>query len=364
MNQVKKKERQSNIELLRIIAMVLIVFHHFVVHGVLNYDLPATTLPLKYMSSNMTAQLIASCGKVGVDLFVMISGYFLITTTLSSGKMKKRLISLLLQIWFYSLVIFALNAAFHIIQLNRSLIVKAFLPISYGTYWFATAYVILYLFVPYINKCLIQLTKHEFLKLIAILIVIASFLPTFLPGSFSIAVNNVMLFILFYTTGAYLRLYPLQWRISEGMVGFILFIVSLLIMWGIIISLNLLAVARHSQHIFANTFYFSSNESFIVYLIALGLFLWGKNWHIQSNQFINTVASTVFGVYLIHDNPFSEEILWQHWLNLPSLIRGDWRNIIIEALIICPIVFAVCSLIEYLRQRLFIFVGNLLKKRN
>ena len=125
-----------------------------------------------------------------------------------------------------------------------------------------------------------------------------------------------MLFILFYTTGAYLRLYPLQWRISEGNGWFHIIYCLLLIIWGTIISLNLLAVARHSQHILPILSIFSSNESFIVYLIALGLFLWGKNWHIQSNQFINTVASTVFGVYLIHDNPFSEEILWQHWLNL------------------------------------------------
>lgn len=358
LGQVKSK-RQSNIELLRIIAMVLIIFHHFIVHGVLNYDLPAMTLPFRYIPSNMVSQLIASGGKVGVDLFVIITGYFLVTTTLDSGKMKRRLKSLLGQIWFYSITIFIFNCVTHIIQPNAGMIVKVFLPVCYGTYWFATAYVILYLFVPYINKCLMQLSQKEHLHLLMIMICVISLLPTFLPSSFKLCVNSVSQFILYYVTGAYLRRFPLEWhQWRESWMGFGIFTLSTLAMWGSVIILNLLALLRHSRFIYSNTFYFSSSQSFIIYAMAAGLFIWGKHWRVPSSRFINTVAGTVFGVYLIHDNPFSEEILWQHWLNLPSLIRGDWRHIIIGALIVCPLVFIVCSLIEYLRQIIFKIISK------
>ena len=349
-----KAQRQSNIELLRIIAMVLIIFHHFIVHGVLNYDLPAMILPFRYIPSNIVSQLIASGGKMGVDLFVIISGYFMVNITLDSGKMKKRLKILIGQIWFYSITIFLFNYFAKIIQPNLSMIVKVFLPVCYGTYWFATAYVVLYLFVPYINNVLANLDQNGNRRLLITLIVIVSLLPTFLPNSFSLCVNSVSQFILYYVTGAYLRRYPLQWHhLRESWIGFGIFVLATLTMWSSVIILNLLALFKHSRFLYSNTFYFSSSQSFVIYAMAVGLFIWGKHWPIPSNRFINTVASTVFGVYLIHDNPFSEEILWQHWLNLPSLIRGNWRHIIIAALIVCPLVFICCSLIEYCRQIIF-----------
>ena len=68
-------ERNSNLELLRIFSMFLIVTHHFAIHS---------GLPLWNFSSSNALNLIWSqwlClgGKLGVDLFVLISGYFLAT---------------------------------------------------------------------------------------------------------------------------------------------------------------------------------------------------------------------------------------------------------------------------------------------
>ena len=64
--------RQSNFELLRIVAMVMIVFHHFAVHGGFNFD--STTLSIPRFWFNF----IIMGGKTGVNIFVLISGYFLI----------------------------------------------------------------------------------------------------------------------------------------------------------------------------------------------------------------------------------------------------------------------------------------------
>ncbi len=67
------EQRQSSIELLRIIAMILIVAHHFEIHGGFAYPQDAVSVNRIWM------QFISSGGKVGVNIFVLLSGYFLVS---------------------------------------------------------------------------------------------------------------------------------------------------------------------------------------------------------------------------------------------------------------------------------------------
>ena len=68
---ITSTERQSNIELLRILAMVMIVAHHFAVHS----GLPIWS---GHGANVFWAQFLCMQGKVGVDLFVLITGCFLV----------------------------------------------------------------------------------------------------------------------------------------------------------------------------------------------------------------------------------------------------------------------------------------------
>ena len=68
-DSVKAKSlRNSSVELLRIISMVMIVFHHFAVHGGFKWDANAVTIP------HFWYNFIIMGGKIGVDIFVLISG--------------------------------------------------------------------------------------------------------------------------------------------------------------------------------------------------------------------------------------------------------------------------------------------------
>ena len=77
--QVKAK-RQSNFELLRIISMILIIAHHYAIHGGFELSKQAFSAQLFFL------QVLSYGGKLGVNLFVLISGYFLVT---SRCKLKK-----------------------------------------------------------------------------------------------------------------------------------------------------------------------------------------------------------------------------------------------------------------------------------
>ena len=70
-NIIKNKlkiNRQSNIELLRIIAMIFIIAHHFAVHGGFNFSTDIITV------NSLWIQFIKIGGKIGVNIFVLISG--------------------------------------------------------------------------------------------------------------------------------------------------------------------------------------------------------------------------------------------------------------------------------------------------
>lgn len=65
-----KRHRYSNIELLRIISMILIVAHHFSVHG--GFDFSSTSFSV----NRLYIQFLAMGGKIGVDIFCYYFGIF------------------------------------------------------------------------------------------------------------------------------------------------------------------------------------------------------------------------------------------------------------------------------------------------
>lgn len=69
MDVILKKKRDSNIEILRILAMCLIVYHHLV----LNMDLIAGNTISKTIIFGVIGEF---GGKIGVAIYVLITGYF------------------------------------------------------------------------------------------------------------------------------------------------------------------------------------------------------------------------------------------------------------------------------------------------
>lgn len=287
-------------------------------------------------------------GKIGVDLFIIISGYFLVNAkniNIKKDKIKK----LILPVWIYSIIFLMIAIAFKL-DISLGKIASSIFPVIFVNYWFITDYIILYFLAPYLNRLLDNLEKKEHFRLMIILMLITSIIPTFVPGSMKILKNNMLLFIFLYVTSSYVRKYPMD---SEKRFGKYLFWMSSMVLISSMVILNILADRLNSETLYSHSAYFASDYSFIIYLIALGMFLWVKNWKIRPNKVINTIATTTFGIYLIHDNPFMRELIWIKLLNLPSLIYTNWWTILLAAIIVCTIYFVICILIGLVRQKLF-----------
>lgn len=150
MKKLKNKSRSSNFELLRILAMLMIVAHHFSIHSGFSMKIP----PLYF--NTLFLQFLQFGGKIGVNVFVLISGYFLINT--DNIKLKK-VIKLWCQIFFYSFIIYLIFTLTGYQKFNITSFIKSIMPIIYSQYWFASSYFILYLFVPYINQLVKNIEK-------------------------------------------------------------------------------------------------------------------------------------------------------------------------------------------------------------
>ena len=124
-------KRKSNFELLRIIAMIFIILHHFVVHQ------PDSFINMNIMSSsNFIYSLFFSGGKFGVALFIMITGYFMIDKDFKFNK----LIKLELQVLFYTLSIFLLLLITGVTEFNFTELFTSIFPVINKKYWFITSY--------------------------------------------------------------------------------------------------------------------------------------------------------------------------------------------------------------------------------
>ena len=82
------KERTSNLELYRILVMLLIVAHHYVVNSGL-----MDMMNQNILSANTTFfSLFGAWGKTGINCFVLITGYFMCKSQITLNKFLKLLI--------------------------------------------------------------------------------------------------------------------------------------------------------------------------------------------------------------------------------------------------------------------------------
>ena len=325
--------RQSNIELLRIIAMIFIVMHHYVTHGTTSFVY--LDAPLSVQS--VLALFFGAFGRPAVGIFILICGYF----SIKSDFKLPRFITLIAQVFFYSVI--PLLLAIFILPgdatIGRNEIFSSIFPTAYGTYWFITAYAVLLLLSPYINKLLLMLTQKQHKALIVIFAVIWCIIPTFLDARFS--GSDLAYFVALYVIAAYLRLYPLQANPSRH---FLLFG-----FWAFVV---LASIASSSYLLnYSGVFrkyitYFTEYNRLPGAMCALELFIAMSQTKPFYSKLINRIASSSFGIYLIHDNPFIRPLLWGKIFDSSAYVGTSLY--FVHYFVSVAIVFAACALIDTL----------------
>ncbi len=325
--------RESGIELLRIITMIVIVAHHFVVNSGL---IPDIMNEKTFSIDRMFLLLFGWGGKTGINCFVMITGYFMCKSKITIKKFLK----LILCIEFYRFIIYAVFIATGMTEFSFIGFVKAVLPISYIDKGFTTAYVIFFLFIPFLNILINGMNKKQHMVLVMLLVFVYTIWNTI---GFKVIFNYVTWFSVIYLIASYIRIYPNRLSESKKMCG-ALCIIFLLLSWMSVILGTLLA-----QKLGRNFAYYlvSDSNKPLALATAVSAFMFFKNLKIGYIKVINNIAASCFGVLLIHANSFVRPWLWKDLLKVVEHYENG--NIILFAILSVLAIYIFCTLIEIIR---------------
>lgn len=319
--------------------MLMIVAHHFAYRSGMEFDTSTITV------NRLWTQLLMYGGHVGLDVFVLISGYFLV-------KRDRLDLSKIVRIWLmmftYSVAIYYILVATGVeVDLLKEFAGAVFAPVCVEVWPFASAFFGLMLVYPFVNKLLNALSKNQYRVMLALMLFFWSVLPTFTGREFGS--NYFLWLVTLYALAGYIKLFPEDFARGKSF-----YCKWMLIVWGLsfasAIVLDILGFkyefcARYATH-------FSGMQHINIVFIAVCLFLTFKEIGVDSkySSVINLIASATFGVYLIHDNPLLSQWIWKQLFRNVE-ITGNWW-FIFESVGEVVAVFIVCMAIELLRQKL------------
>ncbi len=333
-----QRRRCSNIELYRIISMLLIVAHHYVVNsGLMALDGPMLLNPNN--SNTIYLYMFGMWGKTGINCFLMITGYFMCTSSISIRKFIK----LMLWIYLYKLVIYGVFLTIGYETVNLQSTVRLLMPVWDFNTNFTSCFIGFWLTIPFWNILIRSISKRQHEILLCLLLGMYTILGS-IPR-FNVSINYVTWFGVIFLIASYIRLYPLNLYNKKNLWA-MLSIISILL--GII-SILVMHYIGEDESMFLN----DSNKIFAV-AIALTTFLWFKSMDIPYNKRINAMGSSTFGVLLIHANSDA----MRHWLWKDFIDCVGHYNLPLFQLIgfSCGVVlaiFLICSMIDSIRIRSF-----------
>ncbi len=332
-----KRTRNSAIELLRIFSMFAIVLCHFATHGSFRFSSQSITIPRLWWS------FIEMGGNFGVDVFVLISGYFLIDNKNTYFSFTKTM-RIWGQIVFYSIFLFVFSFFIGYGRFNLRNIIQTFFPITFSTWWFASTYFVLFLLHPYINKLLHNLEKKQYQKLLIILTICWCIIPTLTNKKFQL--SPLLEFVYLYSIAGYIKIYGINHKLKSshclGLFCIFTFITYLSCVFFMVAGTKIASFSNHSL-------YFYERNKLPTLAMALFIFIFFIKMKPFCNNGINKVASATFGVYLLHDSPLLRRFFWIDIFKNASFQNSIW--IIFYSIGVCILIYSVCTLMDLARQK-------------
>ncbi len=257
-----KAQRQTNLEILRILCMLFIVTGHVNAKG----DIPS----------------FVDISPHSVNCFVLISGYFLINAKFKSERILRTFIETIFYSFTITIILYFCGKA-NLYDVAKS--AMPFAPTKFS-YWFVNKYLAIILLSPFISKVCTAISKKQYKILLITLLLINSTL--FLVFPFGELFGNgfsLLWMTTVFITGGYMRLHTPEFKY-----------------WGF--TAILLLVLYNVCRSYLNNVILLGYNSLITYALGITTFMWFKNLQIPNNGIIAKttmfIAPHVFAVYLIH----------------------------------------------------------------
>lgn len=318
-----KKERQSNIELLRILAILGVI--------VLHYNNPEIGGGITYAKEGSInfyiLYVLESLFVCGVDLFMLISGFFMCE---SKKRTIWRPIELIVQVMIFRAAIYFVKVLVHTVPFSIKTAVLALIPSNY----FVILYCVVFLLSPFINTLIEKLSEKNFRTLVLLSILLFSVIPTVidvmgeLRGKQFVGLSTVGMygsqwgysivnFLLMYLIGAYLKKgkSKLAEYNSWKLIVALIVNVALLVIWARVND-KIGFFTERSAWEYCNPLVIF--ETVIVFILFSRL-------NFGVNKAINYLAESVFTVFLLHQ-------IFIPYLQIEKFVTGNTVLMILHVL--------------------------------
>lgn len=332
---MKTKQRQSGMELLRIIAMALVVVCHTNYWAV---GEPSLSMCLQEPVKSFAQYLSVSFAIVCVNCFVFISGWFSIKLT------KRGFANLVFQLLFYSTLIYAVFLALGVIRFG----LKDFLHHAdfISNFWFIRAYVPLFLLSPILNVFIERAgerTARTTLLAYAFMDIVMGW------GIDLLHVNGgYCLFHLafIYLLARYIRVYGGRWFCYDKWRDLSIYVI---IGFGTAIFVFLMSRLSPTVWHHCGRMFMYNSPLVIAATVYLSLFFTKLDF---KSRAVNMVGASSFAVFLIHGDPLIAEPYLKPFCANLFFDNSIWTFTLVIVLLIIGL-FVVAFLVDQIRQWLW-----------
>ncbi len=343
---VGRNMRNSNIELLRLSAMLMIVGFHYIINNPdMSYIIhqPVTFTKFIYQFIYMGG------GWVGNFIFFVISAWFLLDWNLSLKDSLRRVWLLERELLFWSVIlmvvlVIARREGFYHEGVLR-LLPKTVFPLLTSMWWYPTSYALFLILLPFVALALQKIGRKNHLKLAIGVLVLwgAVALVPFPAMNLDLDSSSVFVFIYWLVLISYCK-----WNMNISSKNAIILIISgllvELIYWS---AASLFFTITGKKPGFQNFIF--DHWKLPTMMIGFGLFILCYR-HPFHSRFVNYLAASSFGVYLIHYQPGIYR-MWTGWFPLKDVYTS--AHPILQGAIIVVSVFLICLALDLIRQTIF-----------
>lgn len=337
----ERTARSSNLELARIVAMLSIVAHHYVVNsGAIEAISQAGEGP-----NALLLQLWGMWGKTAINVFVLITGYFMCEKDFRWRRVAKLVFQI--EFWKVALLPLFLFAGLPLKAGIKGALSIAFLPLLSVNDGFTASFLVFYLAMPFLKLLIDSGGRSMHAAALGLLLAVDTVSFTFFRNS--AAFTEVSWYCALFLIAAWLRRYPPAF-IDDNRACRDLFAGSVALAVATVLAIDALCAALGVPWFEKGLYFVDQSGKAMALAVGLACFLFFRTAPIPQSRPINAVASTTFGVLLVHANSDAmRKVLWQDLLDVPAAYGFPLSLLVLHAVGSMLGVFAASSLLDWLR---------------
>lgn len=268
--------------MLRLICMLMILVHHLLCH--VYYSVGTLTADIGVLDTGTSiATIINAFCYVGVNVFILISGYFGLTFN------WLKLVRLYLLLLFYTFLQCIINCFLGVYSFTIYSVFDVFFPLSHfvsNHWWFMKCYVIFFILAPLVNTEYFE--KKKFQSVIGLLFFVNVYLGYYW-GIYSDGFT-VAQFLFLYVIGRYLKRY-VHLCVKNRNKFLVLYLCSVLLYIVCQLLCRYIYIPHWRGWLYNNP---------LVVVAAIGLFCYISTFKFHS-KVINNIASSAISLYLLQN---------------------------------------------------------------